>query len=178
MNDFETWFEEFWQSYVTDLLYSSRGSTEGTFKEKLRNTKPENRAKILAALREQVRYRRKLKASGADKPMWCMPAVSVWVNQKRWTQEIPSQMELNQTVEVQKITCIHCPTEVKHKHTMCEACMKKEQEQHDKKGLDVLEKMGIYKPGDSQEDLNAKCKKEFPGLLSSFLQKTIRSDPK
>ncbi|MCK5612529.1 hypothetical protein KAR91_62235 [Candidatus Pacearchaeota archaeon] len=178
MSEFEKWYEKFWAAYVPDLLYNTKGPKEGPFKDKLKRTSPEVRDKILAKLRDQVRYRRKSKAMGNDKPMWCLPAVKVWVNQKRWTEDVPSHMELNKTVEVQKITCIHCPTEVPHKHTMCEACMKKEQEQHDKKGLDVLEKMGIYKQGDSQEELNAKCREEFPGLLSSFLQKTIRSEPK
>lgn len=95
--NFNEWFELFWNTYPKDLLHNTKGAKEGPWRDKLKlKVKTlEDAEKILAALREQMRYRRKLKEKGEHKTKWQFPMVSVWCNQCRWSEEIPSYTEIN-----------------------------------------------------------------------------------
>ena len=119
---FEDWYEIFWQTYPKDLLHGKRGAKEGAFKTKLKNLKPEKRDEILASLREQIRYYRKLKNSGEHETKWCFPMVSVWVNQNRWSEEIDSHYELQEKIRAESRQC-KCGKEVLGpKFTECAEC--------------------------------------------------------
>jgi hypothetical protein len=96
--NFDEWFELFWKTYPSDLLHNTKGPKEGPWRDKFKSRvkTPEKAEEIISSLREQMRFRRKQKESGEHKSKWCMPMVSVWCNQCRWSEEIPSYTEIKE----------------------------------------------------------------------------------
>jgi hypothetical protein len=94
--NFDEWFKIFWATYPSNLLHNTKGAKEGPWLDKFKaKVKTQEKAdEIISALREQIRFRRKQKESGEHKSKWCMPMVSVWCNQCRWSEEIPSYTEI------------------------------------------------------------------------------------
>ncbi|MFV2057331.1 MAG: hypothetical protein ACC707_12740 [Thiohalomonadales bacterium] len=60
---------------------------------------------LIAGLREQIRYYRKIKKTGAHSSEWNLPMLSTWINGERWTDEIPSHYELKQKQNTEKCAC-------------------------------------------------------------------------
>lgn len=97
MTDFTVsdWFErELWPTYPRDLCnrIGSKSKALLNVKGKVKNRDIANT--IMASLREQMRYYRKVKAGGAHGAEWKMPMLSTWMSGERWTDEIGSHSEL------------------------------------------------------------------------------------
>jgi len=97
--------------------------------------------------------------------------VAVWFNAGSWADEIASTQEAH---KASLITCLWCPSEVKRRFTLCPNCEKKYRARNRKEVADGLEKMGLYQPGDTLEQLNAKCKKAFPTLMKRFKERSLK----
>lgn len=89
------WFDdELWQHYPRDLCnrIGSKSKALISVKAKVKNRDLAN--KIMASLREQILYYRKVKKSGAHGAEWKMPMLSTWLSGERWTDEIGSHSDL------------------------------------------------------------------------------------
>jgi hypothetical protein len=60
---------------------------------------------LMTGLREQMRYYRKLKTTGAHESKWTLGMLSTYLNGERWTDEIPSHYELQQKQTKKKCDC-------------------------------------------------------------------------
>jgi hypothetical protein len=106
MNEIKNWFEsELWPTYPRDLC-NRIGSKPVALKSALKMVKNKSDATIvIEGLREQMRYLRKLKKSGAHDSEWKLPMLSTWLNQERWGDEIPSHYELQKKLEPKLCRC-------------------------------------------------------------------------
>ena len=108
MSDFsvEEWFEAtLWPTYPRDLCnrIGSKSKALMSVRAKIKTEKEAD--SLMASLREQIRYYRKLKQSGAHGSEWTLGMLSTYLNGERWNDEIPSHSELKQNYTNKKCAC-------------------------------------------------------------------------
>lgn len=104
--DLDNWFDSlFWPTYPRDLC-NRVGSKSKALHSVAKQVKSQNTANlIMEGLREQMRYFRKLKQSGAHASEWKMGMAVTWLNGEHWADEIPSHYELAKKLESRKCKC-------------------------------------------------------------------------
>jgi hypothetical protein len=108
MTDFTItdWFDrELWPTYPRDLCnrIGAKNKALSSTKAKIKNRDIANT--VMAGLREQMRYYRKVKAKGGHGSEWKMPMLSTWLNGEQWSNEIGSHSELKQKYEATDCAC-------------------------------------------------------------------------
>ena len=87
-----------------------------------------------------------------------LPAFGPWLRAGKWLDEIQSSAEARERNDLGKCKCGQ-PVSYAHEG-LCSNCRHQaSRRNHRKEIADILEKMGIYNPGETQAELNAKCKK-------------------
>ena len=104
--EIEIWFEsEFWPTYPRDLC-NRIGSKSKALASAIKHIKNKEKADIvISGLREQMRYFRKIKKTGAHGSEWKMGMCVTWLNGEHWADEIPSHYELGKRLETRKCRC-------------------------------------------------------------------------
>ncbi len=158
-NWFDDWFQRFWNVYSTKLCRQKGASYEVAKKKYKSRIKSQKKAdEIFATLLEQVRYKLKRKEDGAHQSEWLMPGILVYLNQERWEGfTIGSYTENDNRPSQDKCGCGE-PIAYAYER-LCLTCMgTKVRVEKRQEVADVLKNMGIYVPGESQEELNKKCR--------------------
>lgn len=100
------WFDDtLWLTYPRDLCnrIGSKSKAMMAAKQKIKDEADANT--VISGLREQMRYYRKIKKSGAHGSEWKMPMLSTWLNGEQWTNEIPSHYEHKQKMATKQCEC-------------------------------------------------------------------------
>jgi len=87
-----------------------------------------------------------------------LPAFGPWLRAGKWLDEIQATNQKEQRTDVDKCSCGQ-PVAYAHEG-LCTGCRHQiSRKNHRQEIARILEKMGIYNPGETQAELNAKCKK-------------------
>ena len=91
-----------------------------------------------------------------------LPAFGPWLRAGKWLDEIQSSADARERNDLGKCKC---GATVDHaREGLCNRCRGDlSRRNHRKEIADILEKMGVYNPGDDQATLNAKCKDFLKG---------------
>jgi len=159
---FDNWFERFWNVYTTKLC-SSKGASFEIAKKRYK-TKIKSKLKadeILATLLAQVRYKLELKEAKEHQSKWVMPGILVYLNQERWSGfTIGNHSDIDDRPSQADCGCGRGQPIAYARENMCSLCRHEvSRKDHRKEIAYILEKMGLYNPGETQERLNQKCKK-------------------
>lgn len=147
--------DQFNRAYEVYQKKGSRGQAEKTW-AKWAFSEDDTRM-IFQAIIAQNRARRE---NPVDKKY--LPLFSSWLNAKQWLDPIESSIDNQSTGSLGKCKCggeISFALE-----GLCSDCRHQLSRINQRQEVaDILEKMGIYVPGDDQETLNEKCKKFLKG---------------
>ena len=98
------WFENvLWPTYPRELCNKIGPKSTALTAAIKKVTSQEIADVVMAGLREQMRYNRKLKNTNNHESQWKLGMCVTWLNQERWTDEIPSHYELQKSQE--KVLC-------------------------------------------------------------------------
>lgn len=108
MTDFDVneWFENvFWPTYPSDLCNRKGSKTKALTSIRAKVKTQANADTVIAGLREQMRYYRKLKKAGEHQSKWILGMCVTWINGEHWSDEIGSHYEHNKNLEQKKCAC-------------------------------------------------------------------------
>jgi len=157
---FDEWFERFWNVYTVKLCRVKGASLEVAKKKyAVKITSQKKADEIFATLLEQVRYRLKLKAEKAHQSEWIMPGILVYLNQERWEGfTIGSYSEQDKKPSQGQCGCGK-PIDYAYSGRCMDCEGKFVVESRKQTTRDILTNMGIFSIGDTDEELNKKCRK-------------------